>query len=106
MRATASILFDSMVLKAFLVGGNHAVDRLVSVKYRWVVFEGPEASKKRPQGLRYNGLPMTLCALWTGNLAITGSSLVDWSSPLKTFQLMDGKTLYLSLKAEHRAKMR
>ena len=31
------------VPKAFLVGGNHAGDRLASVKDRWVVFEGPAA---------------------------------------------------------------
>lgn len=37
---------------------------------------------------------MTLCALWTGNLAITGSSLVDWSSSLKTFPITEGKTLH------------
>ena len=93
-RPLQEILLDSMVSKAFLVGGKNASDHLALVKDGWVVFEGPAAFKNKPQGLRCIGLPMTLCALWTGSLAITGSSLVDWSSSLKSFSITADKTLH------------
>ena len=90
-RPLQEILLDSMVSKAFLEGCKNTSDHLASVKDGWVVFAGPVAFKDKPQGLRCIGLSMTLCALWTGNLAIIGSSLVDWSSSLKTFPITEGK---------------